>query len=87
MPVSQETKTHIRWGIAGPGRAAARFAQGLHAVPAASIQAVWGRNPEKTQAYAARFNLPQPVASLAELLAAPVDAIYVSTHPDTHAYI
>jgi predicted dehydrogenase len=77
----------IRWGVAGPGRAATRFAEGLAAVPGARLTAVWGRNPEKAAAYAAQFGAPQVCATLDELAASPVDAIYVATHPDTHAAI
>jgi predicted dehydrogenase len=77
----------IRWGIVGPGRAAARFAQGLEAVEAASLQAVWGRNRESTQDFAARFGAPHASHALECLLAADVDAIYVATHPDSHAEI
>ena len=49
----------IRWGVAGPGHAAARFAEGLRAVQGASLAAVWGRNPQRAQAYALRFRVPQ----------------------------
>jgi len=77
----------IRWGIVGPGRAAARFAQGLEAVEGASLAAVWGRNPEKARAFSERFSVPDSFHSLADLLAAPIDAIYVVTHPDSHAQI
>jgi predicted dehydrogenase len=77
----------IRWGIIGPGRAAARFAQGLEAVEAATLNAVWGRNRERTQAFAARFGVPQASNSLEDLLAAEIDAVYVATHPDSHAEI
>jgi predicted dehydrogenase len=75
----------IRWGIIGPGRAAARFAQGLAAVPNTALHAVWGRNLERTRAFAQKFNIPQSFAALDQLLAAPIDAIYIATHPDTHA--
>lgn len=78
---------HIRWGIAGPGRAAARFAEGLRAVEAASLAAVWGRTPDRAQAYAHRFGVPAVLATLESLVAADIDAIYVATHPDTHAGI
>ena len=81
------TPHHIRWGVAGPGRAGTRFAQGLAAVPAASLAAVWGRTPERAQAYAQGFNIPQLCATLNDLAAANIDAIYVATHPDTHAEI
>jgi len=77
----------IRWGVAGPGAAAARFAQGLQAVPAASLAAVWGRTPERAQAYAQRFTIPAVFATLDQLVTADIDAIYVSTHPDSHALI
>jgi predicted dehydrogenase len=77
----------IRWGIVGPGRAAARFAQGLKAVPAASLAAVWGRTADRAGAFALRFGVPQVAATLDQLLATDLDAIYVATHPDTHAEI
>jgi len=78
---------HIRWGIAGPGRAAARFAEGLRAVEAASLAAVWGRTPDRAQAYAHRFGVPAVFDTLESLVTADIDAIYVATHPDTHAEI
>ncbi|MGO9938085.1 MAG: Gfo/Idh/MocA family protein [Terracidiphilus sp.] len=75
----------IRWGVAGPGRAAARFAEGLDAVLAAWLIAVWGRNRERMEAYAKRFRVDILCDSFDELLATDVDAVYVATHPDTHA--
>jgi predicted dehydrogenase len=77
----------VSWGAIGPGRAGARFAEGLSAVAGASLDAVWGRNPERTQAFALRFDVPHWFDSLDELLASPVDAVYVGTHPDSHAGI
>ncbi|MGA2650866.1 MAG: Gfo/Idh/MocA family oxidoreductase [Terracidiphilus sp.] len=82
---SQESKQPIRFGIIGPGRAAARFAEGLTAVLNATLQSVWGRNPDKTQSFAQEFNVPQPSPTLAQFLATNIDAVYVATHPDTHA--
>jgi predicted dehydrogenase len=75
----------IRFGVAGPGRAAARFAQGIAAVPGVELAAVWGRTPDRAQAYAERFSVPLVCGSLQALLAAPIDALYVATHPDSHA--
>jgi predicted dehydrogenase len=75
----------IRWGVAGPGRAGSRFAEGLRAVEGATLDAVWGRNAEKTHAYALRFGVPLVHNSLERLLSSNVDAIYVATHPDSHA--
>jgi scyllo-inositol 2-dehydrogenase (NADP+) len=75
----------IRFGIIGPGRAAARFARGLAAVTDASIAEVWGRNPERAAAFAERFSITNPAATVADLLASDIDAVYIATHPDTHA--
>jgi len=88
---TREESQLIRWGIAGPGRAAARFAQGLTVVPGAALAAVWGRNPDKAHAYATQFSVPHVAATLDELTAAPlganIDAVYIATHPDSHAEI
>ncbi|MGA2807416.1 MAG: Gfo/Idh/MocA family oxidoreductase [Terracidiphilus sp.] len=77
----------IRWGIAGPGHAAGRFAEGLKAVEGALLEAVWGRTQERTQAFALKFGVHQAATSLDQLLAEDVDAVYVATHPDSHAAI
>jgi predicted dehydrogenase len=85
MPTRVESAQLIRWGVVGPGRAGARFAEGLRAVEGATLDAVWGRNSERARAYALKFGVPQALDSLEQLLAANVDAIYVATHPDSHA--
>ena len=72
-------------GIIGPGRAAARFAQGLAGVPDAELRAVWGRTAERAQIFAERFAVPRNAPSLDALLASDMDAVYISTHPDSHA--
>jgi predicted dehydrogenase len=73
--------------VVGPGRASARFAEGLTAVEGVRLDAVWGRNHEKAAAYALQFGVPQVVESLTDLGSSDVDAIYVATHPDSHADI
>ncbi len=75
----------IRWAVAGPGRAAARFAEGLEDVVASSLAAVWGRTASRARAYAERFHVPFVCDSFDQLIATDVDAVYVATHPDTHA--
>jgi len=75
----------IRWGVIGPGNASARFAEGLRAVQDASLNAMWGRNRQRAEAFALRFGAPLTAGSLDELLAAKIDAVYVGTHPDSHA--
>ena len=77
----------IRWGLIGPGRAAARFAQGLKAVAGARLDAVWGRTPERAAEFARRFEVAQVCETLEEFVNAGIDAVYVATHPDTHAEI
>jgi predicted dehydrogenase len=85
MPNHVERLQLIRWGVVGPGRAGSRFAEGLSAVEGAMLDAVWGRNGEKARAYALMFGVRQVHDSLEQLVAANVDAIYVATHPDSHA--
>jgi len=75
----------IRFGVIGPGRAASRFAQGVAAVEGAEIAAVWGRNAERAASYAKTFSVRGVAPSLEALMSSDVDAIYVATHPDTHA--
>ncbi|HUX44939.1 MAG TPA: Gfo/Idh/MocA family oxidoreductase [Terracidiphilus sp.] len=87
MTSSNSESRLIRWGVAGPGRAAARFAQGMQAVPGAELTAVWGRTPIKASQFAARFHVPQVCPSLSALLDCNIDAVYVATHPDSHAVL
>jgi scyllo-inositol 2-dehydrogenase (NADP+) len=87
MTIPTQSVQPIRWGVAGPGRAGSRFAEGLRAVEGATLDAVWGRDAEKARAYALRFGVPQALNSLDLLVSAGVDAIYVATHPDSHAAI
>lgn len=85
--IVKESVGTIRWGVAGPGSASARFGEGLKAVEGAELTAVWGRTPERTEAFARKFGVAQTHGSLDGLLAADVDAIYIGTHPDSHAEI
>ncbi|MFZ0744821.1 MAG: Gfo/Idh/MocA family oxidoreductase [Terracidiphilus sp.] len=89
MEVQQATELLqlIRWGVVGPGRAAARFAKGLCAVDGTALQAVWGRTNDRAQAYANRFSVPLIFDTLDQFLASEIDSIYVATHPDSHAEI
>ena len=87
MMEARESGATIRWGIAGPGHAGGRFAEGLKAVAGARLQAVWGRNEKRTRAFALKFSAPHVTSSLDALLACEVDAVYVATHPDSHAEI
>ena len=77
----------IQWGVIGLGRAGTRFAQGLQAVDTATLSAVWGRNTERTRAFAQKFAVPQVFDSLRGLLGSSIHAVYVATHADSHAEI
>jgi scyllo-inositol 2-dehydrogenase (NADP+) len=81
----RQSNSEIRFGVIGPGRAAARFAKGLAAVPNATLAAVWGRNPGRASAYAEQFAVPRITTEIDGLFAADIGAVYVATHPDTHA--
>ena len=45
----------IRWGIAGPGEIATRFAEGMREVDGGTVIAVGSRSLERAQTFAARF--------------------------------
>jgi len=75
----------IRFGIVGSGRAAGRFVTGLAGVAGAAPASVWGRNPDRAREFALGSGIPHVAPTLDELLAEPIDAVYVATHPDTHA--
>ncbi|HEX7727992.1 MAG TPA: Gfo/Idh/MocA family oxidoreductase [Terracidiphilus sp.] len=82
---SKNRTAPVRFGVMGPGRAAVRFAQGLAGVEGATLTGVWGRNAERARSFAERFAVPFSAASVDELLAAEIDAVYIATHADTHA--
>jgi predicted dehydrogenase len=84
-PHNAGDKQTVRWGIIGPGRAAARFATGLKAVEGAALTAVWGRNAERARAFASQFSVSNCAGSLREFLSSGLDAVYIATHPDSHA--
>ncbi|MBM3495950.1 MAG: gfo/Idh/MocA family oxidoreductase, partial [Armatimonadetes bacterium] len=47
----------IRWGIIGPGNIAHRFAEGMRAVPDATLDAVASRTPGRADAFADKWNV------------------------------
>ncbi len=73
----------IRWGIIGAGGAARRFAEGLRDVPGATLCAVWSRRRETSARLVDLFG-GDISESLNELLGHDIDAIYISTLPDSH---
>lgn len=70
----------IKWGIVGPGKIAAKFAQDLNLVKGATIEAVASRNVERAQSFASEHGANQVFGSYEELFASDtVDVIYVAT--------
>ena len=51
----------------------------------ATLAGVWGRTPERTCAYADRFSVANAATTLDALPTSNIDAVYVATHPNSHA--
>ncbi len=79
-------KSTICWGILGTGSIAHKFAEGLKAVPDATLLAVGSRTIESANRFADAFDAPHRYPSY-EALAhdSDVDAIYVATPHVFHA--
>lgn len=76
----------VRWGIAGPGAIATRFAAGLGDVEGATVVAVGSRSLERADGFGARFDIPRRYGSYEELAAdEDVDVVYVATPHARHA--
>ncbi len=73
----------IRWGIAGPGIIANKFAKAIGNVEGAALCAVASRSKERGEAFAEMYSIPEVFASYEEMAASDkVDAVYISTaHP------
>lgn len=73
----------IRFGIAGPGNIAKKFAKAIKNVSEAELVAVASRSKERGDAFASEFGIPTVFSSYEEMAASPdVDAVYVATpHP------
>ncbi|MFB9843370.1 Gfo/Idh/MocA family protein [Mucilaginibacter ginsenosidivorans] len=75
----------IRFGIIGCGRISHRFMQGLKAVEGAELTAAWSRRAESVEHFVTQYG-GKACASLDELLESDIDAVYIATLPDTHAF-
>lgn len=74
---------HLWWGIAGPGRIAAKVAVDFANVSNGELLAVGSRSQERAQAFADEHRIPRAHGSYRALISDDdVDAIYVATpHP------
>lgn len=76
-------KKIIRWGIAGPGNIANKFAKAVKNTEGAELVAVASRSMERCQAFADKYDIPNVFGSYEEMANSDlVDAVYVATpHP------
>lgn len=74
------THRPLRWGIVGLGWVANDFmAPAIRKSPGSEIAACLGSGPEKTAAFANKFNVPRQHADLANLLTDPdIDVVYIA---------
>lgn len=79
------TQRTIRWAIAGTGKIAHKFAEGLRQLPEAQLVAVASRTYATAQAFAQTWNVPQVYDSF-EALATDntVDVVYIATPNSEH---
>ena len=73
----------IRWGIAGPGIIAKKFAEAIFNVSDADIVAVASRSYDRADVFAKEFDIDSVFSSYEEMAESDlIDAVYVSTiHP------
>jgi predicted dehydrogenase len=75
----------IRWGVAGPGGIAARFADAMTMVNSGAIFAVASRSQERADAFGDRWAVPGRYGSYEALAEDPtIDAVYVATPHSRH---
>ena len=76
----------INWGIVGTGRIAATFIRALYAGQSGRPLVVAGRDPARTDRFAADNRVPESVVNPGAVFADPrIDAVYIATPHITHA--
>lgn len=79
--------TLVKWGIVGPGNIAQNFATGIGEADNAILTAVAGRNAERRDAFADKFDIPAKgrFETHQDMFKADIDAVYVATPHPFHA--
>jgi predicted dehydrogenase len=83
--MNHHPSTSIKWGIIGCGRIAHRFMQGLAVIPHTQLVASWSRRAETVDAFVDIYG-GIACRTVDELLACNIDAVYIATLPDSHAF-
>lgn len=77
---------NYRWGIIGPGRIAAKFADALPLAGRASLEAVASREEARAREFAGKFGAARSYTHYEKLAADPaIDAVYIATPHGFHA--
>ncbi len=78
----------IRFGIIGCGSVTElKSGPAFQKAPGSSLEMVMRRDPDKLKSYALRHGVPRYSVDYLDLLRDPgIDAVYVATPPDTHAF-
>lgn len=76
----------IRWGIAGPGNIAHKFAEDIKLVPGGKLVAVGSRSLDRAESFAQEHGAQLTFGSYQELFDCPeVDVVYIATPHTSHA--
>ena len=78
----------IRFGIIGCGKVTeVKSGPAIQKAPGSSLEMVMRRDEEKLISYAQRHGIPRYTTDYLHLLESPdIDAVYIATPPDTHAF-
>ncbi len=75
----------IRWGLIGASTIAKQYMiAAIRNQPDGEVTAVMSSSPERAVAYATENGIPAAFSSLSDLLAADIDAVYISTTNELH---
>jgi 1,5-anhydro-D-fructose reductase (1,5-anhydro-D-mannitol-forming) len=75
----------VRWGLIGTSTIARQFMiAAIRNQPDGEVAAVMSSSPERAAAYARENGIPDAFSSVPDLLAAGIDAIYISTTNELH---